>query len=172
MLPTIIAVISILALIILWVISTQRRLVMLDENISNAMNQIEVQLSSRFDALTALLNLTRSCSRPESDILIDSIKSVRKAITAKSTPEDIMLQEKAISNALDRIAVIAEQYSELKTNQSYIYNMDAVHTFENMLRTSRLIYNDCVSKLNREVRMFPSSIIAGMIGFRQKKYLE
>ena len=31
----------------------------MDENVSNAMSQIGVQLSSRFDALTALLDLAK-----------------------------------------------------------------------------------------------------------------
>jgi len=47
-----------------------------------------------------------------------------------------------------------------------------VETFENMVRTSRLIYNDSVTKLNREIRMFPTSIIAGMLGFHKREYLE
>lgn len=40
-------------LLVLWAISTQRKLAVMDENINNAMAQIGVQLSSRFDALTA-----------------------------------------------------------------------------------------------------------------------
>jgi LemA protein len=68
--------------------------------------------------------------------------------------------------------MVTEQYPELKANQSYIKTMDAVQTFENMVRTSRLIYNDSVTKLNREIRMFPVSIIAWMLGFRQRDYLE
>jgi len=50
--------------------------------------------------------------------------------------------------------------------------MDAVQTYENMVRTSRLIYNDSVSKLNREVRMLPVFMIAGALGFKQREYLE
>ncbi|MPN47545.1 hypothetical protein SDC9_195148 [bioreactor metagenome] len=46
-----------------------------------------------------------------------------------------------------------------------------MQTFENMVRTSRLIYNDSVTKLNREIRMFPVSAIAGMLGFAQREYL-
>jgi len=41
------------------IIAAQCRLVVLDENISNAMSQIEVQLSNRFDVLVALLDLTK-----------------------------------------------------------------------------------------------------------------
>lgn len=172
MLPTFIAIIAIVAIIVLWVISTQRKLVVLDENISNAMSQIGVQLSSRFDALTALLDLTKGYAKHESQTLIETIKSRRSVITAKSTPDEVLRQEGVISEALGRIAMVTEQYPELKANQNYIKTMDAVQTYENMVRTSRLIYNDSVTKLNREIRMFPVSMIAGTLGFRQREYLE
>ena len=82
-----------------------------------------------------------------------------------------MRQEGVIFEALGRIAVVTEQYPNLKANQNYIKTMDAVQTFENMVRTSRLIYNDSVTKLNREIRMFPVSMVAGMVGFGQREYL-
>jgi LemA protein len=171
MLPAFIAIIAIIGVIVIWIISTQRRLVMLDENISNAMSQIGVQLSSRFDALNALLDLTKGYAKHESETLIETIKSRRSVITAKSTPDDVLRQEGVISEALNRIAMVTEQYPELKANQTYIKTMDAVQTFENMVRTSRLIYNDSVTKFNREIRMFPVSMIAGMLSFRQRGYL-
>ncbi|PHV70552.1 LemA family protein [Sporanaerobium hydrogeniformans] len=172
MLPTFIVIIAITGIIVLWTISTQRKLVVLDENISNAMSQIGVQLSSRFDALTALLDLTKGYAKHESETLIETIKSRRSVITAKSTPNDVLHQEGVISEALGRIAMVTEQYPELLANQTYIKTMDAVQTFENMVRTSRLIYNDSVTKLNREIRMFPTTLIAGMLGFQQRDYLE
>jgi LemA protein len=170
--PTIIAILAVVAVIAIWFMSTQRRLVVLDENINNAMSQIGVQLSSRFDALTALLDLTKGYAKHESETLIETIKSRRSVITAKSTPDDVLRQEGVISEALGRIAMVSEQYPELKADKNYLKTMDAVQTFENMVRTSRLIYNDSVTKLNREIRMFPVSMIAGMMGFKQRDYLE
>ena len=170
--PTIIAILAVVAVIAIWFMSTQRRLVVLDENINNAMSQIGVQLSSRFDALTALLDLTKGYAKHESETLIETIKSRRSVITAKSTPDDVLRQEGVISEALGRIAMVSEQYPELKADKNYLKTMDAVQTFENMVRTSRLIYNDSVTKLNREIRMFPVSMIAGMLGFKQRDYLE
>ena len=73
MMPIFLASIAIIVLIALWAISTQRKLVVLDENISNAMSQIGVQLSSRFDALTALLDLAKSYTKHESETLIKTI---------------------------------------------------------------------------------------------------
>jgi len=148
MLPMLIIIVAIIGLVILWIISTQRKLVVLDENINNAMSQIGVQLSSRFDALTALLDLTKGYAKHESETIIETIQSRRSVITAKSTPDDVQRQEGIISEALGRIAMVAERYPELKANETYIKTMDAVQTFENMVRTSRLFYNDSVTKLN------------------------
>lgn len=171
MLPTFIAIAVIITAMVLWIISTQRKLVVLDENISNAMNQIGVQLSSRFDALAALLDLTKGYAKQESETLIETIKSKRSVITAKSMPDEVMRQELVICEALSRISMITEQHPNLKVNRKYIKIMDAVQVFENMLRTSRLIYNNSVTKLNREIRMFPVSVISGMLGFQKREYL-
>ena len=170
---TILSIIVFLVILVAgWVMSTQRRLVVMDENINNAMSQIGVQLSSRFDALTALLDLAKGYAAHESQTLIETIKSRRSVITAKSTPQDVLQQEGVISEALGRISMVAERYPELKADKGYAKCMDAVDSYEKMVRTSRLIYNDSVTKLNREIRMFPVSLIAGMLGFRQRDYLE
>ena len=170
---TILIIIALLVVLLAgWVMSTQRRLVVMDENINNAMSQIGVQLSSRFDALTALLDLAKGYAAHESQTLIETNKSRRSVITAKSTPQDVLQQEGVISEALGRISMVAERYPELKADKGYAKCMDAVDSYEKMVRTSRLIYNDSVTKLNREIRMFPVSLIAGMLGFRQRDYLE
>lgn len=49
--------------------------------------------------------------------------------------------------------------------------MDAMRTIENMMHTSRLIYNDSAARLNREIRMFPASVLARILGLRQRDYL-
>lgn len=171
MMPTFISSIAIIVLVALWAISVQRKLVVLDENICNAMNQIGVQLSSRFDALISLLFLTKDYARHESETLIETITSRRAVITGKSTPDDLLRQEKIILEALCRITMMTKEYKELNNNQTYIKAMDAIQVFDNMIRTSKLIYNDSVSKLNNEVRIFPTSIVARILDFRKRKYL-
>jgi len=172
MLSTFIAIIAFVTIIVLWAISTQHKLVILDENVNNAISQIGVQLSSRFDALLTLLELTKYYAKHESEALIETTKSGRSMITAKSEPDDILDQECIILEVLERITIITKKYPELKENQKYIKAINAVEVFECMVRTSCLIYNDSVEKLNREIRKFPVSMIAGMLGFRKREYLE
>lgn len=164
--------IILIIVVVWWFVTTQRSLVALDENINNAMSQIGVQLSSRFDALTALLDLAKGYAEHESQTLIETIKSRRSVITAKSTPDDVLKQEGVIAEALGRISMVTEKYPELKADAQYTKCMDAVENYEKMVRSSRLIYNDSVTKLNREIRMFPTSLIAKTLGFSQRNYLE
>ena len=122
--------------------------------------------------MIALLDITKGYAAEESQLLIDTIKPHHSVITAKSTPDDVHKQEAVIAEALERIALIVGQYPELKANKSYVKYMNAVDSYEKMMRTSRLIYNDSVTKLNRELRMFPTSILGGMFGFGPRDYLE
>lgn len=163
---------GLIATFVIWGIGVQRRLVAMDENVNNAMSQIGVQLSSRFDALTALLDLTRGYADHESRTMIETIRSRRSAINAASTPDEVVKQEGMISDALGRVCAVAERHPELKADGNYARCMNAVDSYEKMVRTSRLIYNDSVTKLNRELRMFPTSLLAGALGFRPRAYLE
>lgn len=166
------AIIAVIVIIILWFISTQRRLVVLDENINNAMSQIAVQLTSRFDALTALLDLTKGYASHEAETLEQTIKARRTVISSSSTAQEIRAQENVLTETMGRIMAVAEQYPDLKANTNYIQTMNSVNSYESTVRGSRLIYNDSVTKLNRAVRMFPANLIAGMLGFSQRAYLE
>lgn len=163
--------IVIAAVLVLWFISAQRKLVVMDENINNAMSQIGVQLSSRWDALSALLDLTKGYAEHEYKTLSDTIK-MRSTINSSSTAADVNKQENMFTEAIGRIMAVAESYPELKANENYIKTMDSVNEYEKTVRQSRLIYNDSVTKLNRAIRMFPTSIAAGILNIKSRDYLE
>lgn len=162
---------AVILVLVTWFISTQRMLVMLDENINNAMSQLGVQFSSRWDALYALLDLTKGYAEHEYKTLSETIKA-RRHINAKSAPTEAAEQDNLLIGAISRIMAVAEHYPTLKADQSYAKTMDRVNQYEGMVRQSRLIYNDSVTKLNREIRIFPTSLIAGMMGFVKRDYLE
>ena len=161
----------VVVLLIMWFIFVQRKLVVMDENINNSMSQIGVQLSSRWDALTALLDLTKGYAEHEYKTISDTIK-MRTSINAKSTAADVNAQENILTDAVGKIMALAEGYPELKANENYIKTMDSVNAYEEMVRKSRLVYNDSVTKLNRTIRMFPTSIAAGVLGIISRDYLE
>ena len=168
---TLLIILAVVALLIIWVISVQRTLVGQDEKCKNAMSQIGVQQTSRWDALTALAELTKSYNEHEYNTLKDVIAQ-RAVINGNSTAADADAQENMITQALSRIIAIAEQYPELKANENYAKTMDSVNLYENQVRLSRMTFNDTVTKFNKEIRQFPTSLVAGLLGFKTRDYLD
>lgn len=162
--------IIIIVLLVIWVISVQRQLVSKEELCKNALSQIGVQQASRWDALTALADMTKSYSEYEYKALRDVIAQ-RHPINSSSTVADANAQEGLLTNALSRIIAIGEQYPELKASETYVKTMDSINLYENQVRTSRMVFNDSVTNFNRLVRQFPNSLIAGLLGFSVKDYL-
>lgn len=168
---SIIIIIAVLGALLMWFISCQRNLVNCDEKCKNALSQIGVQQSSRWDALTALAELTKSYSEYEYKTLRDVI-AMRKTTNGQSSVEDVEAQEKAISSAMHQINIVAEQYPELKANETYKTTMESVNTYENQVRMSRMVYNDTVTIYNRMIRQIPSNFVASMLHFVERAYLE
>ena len=168
---TVLIIIAVVAVLVFWVISVQRKLVGKEELCKNAMSQIGVQQSSCWDALTALIELVKSYNEHEYNSLRDII-AARRDITASSSTQEAEAQEQAIAGALQKLNFVVERYPALKANENYAKAMDAVNTYENQVRTARMVYNDTVTNFNRLVRQLPDSLIAGLLGFTEKEYLK
>ena len=137
---------AVILLLIIWGISVQRKLVGLEELCGNAMSQIGVQQNTRWDALNTLADLTKQYDEHEYKTLMD-VLAQRRPITADSTAEEAQEQENMITDALHRFIAVGEAYPDLN-------------------------YNDTVTKFNRTIRMFPDSLIASMLHFTTRTYLE
>ena len=165
-----IIVLALVLLIVLWLIAAQRKLVSAEEICKNSLSQIGVQQNSRWDALTALAELTKGYDEHEYKTLMDIIGQ-RTAIGRNATAADVQGNEEKMAAALRQINVVAEQYPNLKASEMYAKTMDSVNTYENQVRMSRMVYNDSVTKYNRMVRQFPDSIAASIFRFAQRDYL-
>ena len=155
--------------IALYIFKTQRTLVNLDELCKNAMSQIAVQLNSRWDALLALAKTAAQYAKHESETIINTINARRQ--NQVTTAEEAKLQQGELTQIMGRLMAIGEAYPELKANDLYLKTMDSVNSYEENVRMSRMVYNDTATKMNRMVRMWPSSFVASMLNFREKAYL-
>ena len=168
---TVIIIIAIIVILVLWVISVQRKLVKQEEICKNSLSQIGVQLASRWDALKALAELTKSYSEHEYKTITDTIAQ-RRPITAASSSADANAQENLFAQAMQHLNVVIERYPELKANESFNKTMDSVNTYQNQVRMSQMVYNDSVTKFNQLIRQFPDSIVASLFHFTPREYLE
>ena len=89
-----------------------------------------------------------------------------------TTAEQINEQQGAISQLLGRLIAIGEAYPNLKADALYKEAMDGMRDYEEKVRISRMVYNDTATKMNRMVRQWPSSFVAGLLHFTERAYLE
>ena len=168
---TLVIVIAVVALLVLWGISVQNKLVQSDELCNNALKQINVQQVSRYDALEALVKLTREYASYESETLQKVIAQRKITASANPTVEEVNANEAALKDISARLIAIAERYPDLKANENYRQTMQSIEKYEENVRLSRMTFNDTVTKFNNQVRMFPASLIAGLLGFAKRDYL-
>ena len=164
-------IIAILAVLVLWGISVQNSLVKSDELCKNALRQINVQQMSRYDALKALIKLTREYASYEADTLQKVIEERKVTSSPNPTAAEINANQASLDSIAARLIAVSERYPDLKANENYQKTMDSIRTYEENVRLSRMTYNDTVTKFNNQVRMFPGSIVAGILGFAQRDYL-
>ncbi len=167
----VIIILVIVAALVLWGISMQNKLVQSDELCNNALKQINVQQVSRYDAIKALVKLTREYASYESETLEKVIAQRKITSAANPTISEINENEAALQQMSARLIAVAEQYPDLKANQNYQQTMADIKQYEENVRLSRMTFNDTVTKFNNMVRMFPGSLVAGILGFAKREYL-
>lgn len=157
--------------VVFWVIREYNNLIVLDERVHNSIAQIATQVESRWDALLALADVVKQYSSHEVDSLVQIIGR-RQTISRDASPSDLEQQENVFENAKLNIQAVAEQYPDLKADGLYRNLMTDINQHEDNVRESRMIYNDTVTRFNRQIRMFPSSIIANLNNYTSYDYFK
>ena len=147
--------IPLLLLLAVWVGAVYRRLRELDDNIKIAMEQIGLQLSSRFRALEALLELLRSYG-PSAQLVLPP-----PSIHALSTPAQVLEQEQRLAQAMSYVTAVAESRPAIKADKTYQRCIEAANCYNRMIYTSSLIYNDSVTRFNNTLKQKHFAPLAG-----------
>lgn len=155
-----------------WVLSVWRKLEMQEENIRNALHQTLVQLSAEREALEGLTELLKDAI--DAELLQEMRCSLENAQDGGEVrqPEWISEQQRELLRIQNKIAEISESMQLLQTQETYQKYWKAAKSYEHMVETSGLIYNDSVESYNGMLRKMPDRIAAGICGFHRKKIIE
>ena len=159
-------IIPVLLVLAAWVAAIRRRLGALSENMDTAMNQIGLQLASRYRALDVLLGLIRSYGLSAQLVL------VFPTVGPHSTPAQVLEQEQRLAQAMHYITLVAESHPAIKADKTYQRCTQASECYSRMVYTSSLIYNDSAAQFNQTLNKMPTRLLAGLLGFAPREYLE
>jgi len=163
--------IIVLVLAGLWLVVSYNGLVTLRQSAKNAWAQIDVQLKRRHDLIPNLVNTVKGYAAHEKETFERVITARARAASATS-PGEAIKAEGELSSALARLLAVSEAYPELKANQNFIALQEELTSTENRIAYARQFYNDSVARLNTQIQIFPTVVIAGMFGFKEEPFFE
>jgi LemA protein len=170
LLPVLLCVVAVGFLLLVYVVMTYNRLVTLRNRVDNAWAQIDVQLKRRYDLIPNLIETVKGYMKHEKTTL-ENITKYRAQIMTGSVEERAKANN-MLSQTLKSLFAVAENYPKLEASQNFKLLQEELAGTENKIAYIRTAYNDSVLDYDNATEMFPSSIIAGMMGFKGKPYFE
>lgn len=160
-------ILLIIAIIILWYITTMNGLRRSQIKVNEALSDIDVALIKRHDVLIKMLEITKAYAKYEKETILETIH-LRSGMSnsQRSTALNEMDQASHFINA------IAENYPELRSSENYKQLQISIMDVEEHLQAARRLYNGNVSYLNQKIVSFPSSIVAKQLNISPENFLE
>jgi LemA protein len=171
MLPWIIVIAVVVILGWLWL--TYNGLVKAKTRTDEALSDITVQTKRRFDLIPNLIETVKGYASHEKTVLENVTKARTEAMSVKA--DDIAGQAKAenqLTATLKSLFAVAENYPDLKANQNFGQLQDELVDTEDKIQAARRFYNNNVRELNIKLQVFPTNLIAGILGFKQRTFYE
>src|SRR6187551_754069 len=169
-------VIAAIAIIVIFLIFTYNGLIQRRNVVDEAWNQISVQLKRRHDLIPNLVNAVKGYMDFEQETLTKVIEARGAAVSAQSAGPAGAAQsaqaENFLTGALRQLFALVENYPDLKANQNALQLQEELTTTENQIGFARQHYNSTVRDFNTSIQTFPSVLIAGMFGFRERDYFQ
>ena len=162
----------IIFILIIYVLSTYNKLVKMRNRVENQSSQIDVELKRRFDLIPNLVEIVKGAAQHEKSVLEDVIKARSNYLAAGDTTTAALEADSLLNNALSRLFALMENYPEIRANENFQSLQSELSNIEQKIVYARQFYNDAVLKLNDQIDLFPSNIVAAMWNFKKESYFE
>ncbi len=160
-----------IGLVALYGVSVRNNFVTMEETVNQKWAQVDNQLKRRYDLIPNLVNTIKGLTKHEDEVF-GHIADARARLAGAKTPNDTMQASQQMESSLSRLLVITENYPQLRSSETFTRLMDELAGSENRIAVERQRYNESIQTYNKSLRIFPGSLIAGMMGLDKKSYFE
>ncbi len=154
-----------------WLIAVYNGLIKAKNRTEEAFSDIDVQLKRRHDLIPNLVNTVKGYASHESAVFTQVTEARSQAMQAKTIDEKID-SENQLMGTLKSLFAVAENYPELKANENFLHLQQELADTENKIQASRRFYNGNVRDFNIKLQVFPTNLIAGILGFKAYQFFE
>lgn len=143
--------------------------------LNEAMSGIDVQLNKRYSLIPNILTIANKFMEHETE-LFGQISALRsQAAGIRSTQDTIAKKidlDNQIAAKMGQLMVNVENYPQLKSDQTMANAMQTYNELEEHIAAARRFYNSAVNDINNSIEIFPSSLVAGMLGLSVYPFFE
>lgn len=166
---TILVIIFLAALAGLWFIYNS--LVHARVKTDEAWSDINVQLKRRYDLIPNIMESVKGYAKHESSVF-DAVTKARTEALAATGPGQKAVAENQLAGALKSLFAVAEAYPDLKANQNFLHLQEELVDTEDKIQAARRFYNANVRDFNIKLQVFPTNLIAKMLGFMHRDFFD
>lgn len=131
---------------------------------------IDVQLKKRYDLIPNLMTMAAKYMEHEKTMMeeITRLRSETMKVNFNADPIKKIELENLLSSRINDFKLSAENYPDMKSNEAMITAMQSLNEVEEHIAAARRFYNSNVTALKNAIEIFPSSLIAKMIGIKDE----
>ncbi|MDD4035796.1 MAG: LemA family protein [Bacilli bacterium] len=159
-LPAIIILISLLLIGYILIYNTFQRLII---RIGEAEANISGALDKRFDLLNRAINIIKGNVKIDKEILENIVK-------LRSRKLSDFEMDKELDAATNQFYILKDEYPDLNKSSNFGELCESLNDTIEQLAAAKKYYNNIVVKYNKLVRLFPSSIVAFILRYKEKGF--
>jgi LemA protein len=178
-------VVVVIFLIALTGFGSYNTLVTKRQNVDAQWALVQNQMQRRADLIPNIVGTVKGVAGLEERVFTRIAEARSQLLSTmqnpNSTTEDKIAADNNLTQAMrdggllgtgGRFLAIAENYPQLKSNESFLRLQDELAGTENRLATARRDYTLAAQDYNTTRSRFPTVLIAGLIGFKAQPYFQ
>lgn len=164
-------IIGVIAFVVLALIYIYNSLVRAKVRTDEAWSDITVQLKRRYDLIPNLVNTVKGYATHEREVFQKVTEARTNALNAQGVVETAKA-DNMFQAALKSLFAVAEAYPALRATENFQQLQAEVTDTEDKIQAARRFYNGSARDLNIKIQTFPTSLFAGLMGFKVREFFE
>lgn len=164
-------ILIVVAVLVVGLIVIYNGLVHANVRVNEAWSDITVQLKRRADLIPNLIETVKGYAAHEKEAF-ENVTKARASMLGAQTPHEAAEADNMFQSAMKSIFAVAEAYPDLKASENFKELQAELTDTEDKIQAARRFYNGSARDLNIKVQTFPTNIVAGMMGFREREFFE
>lgn len=173
---------ALVVVVLFYGVSIYNKLIHLRNYVKNALAQIDVQLTRRYELIPNLVEMVKKAMSHERETLEAVIQARNMAYSAQQkvagnpnnteAVKELQSADNQLNAQMGRMMLLVESYPDLKANQNMTALMEELTSTENKVSFARQAYNDSVMNYNTNIEVFPNNVFAGFFSFKAFEFLK